>query len=147
MNFILNTLLLISVNIRIMPTTLDLSSVLSLDNLLSLIILLASRFLLALVLKRIADITIIEETKESYINCLLYDSMEEVTVSINTSPRKLLGSKFSSTEGIPSLGFVFFVQKHLCYYRRYPRYNLFSSCRNIVQSGQIVALISIMWPP
>jgi hypothetical protein len=63
MNFILNTLLLISVNIRIMPTTLDISSVLSLDNLFALIMLLASRFLLSLVLKRIADITIVEETK------------------------------------------------------------------------------------
>lgn len=33
------------------------------------------------------------------------NGMEEITVSINTSPIKLLGSKFSSAEGLPSLGF------------------------------------------
>jgi len=36
---------------------------------------------------------------------MVTDGMKEVTVSISTSPSKLSGSKFSSSEGIPSLGF------------------------------------------
>lgn len=71
MNFILNTLFLISAIIRFTSTTPNPYSILPLDDLFALITFPASGFLLALALKGTTGITIVEETEEKLREPLL----------------------------------------------------------------------------